>query len=50
MHREKEHTRDDSMAANVCLTLCLIAGLVGGTWSVASLLDAVKEKPADRVT
>ena len=49
MYREKEHTHEDSMAANVCLTLCLIVGIALGTWSGYSLIDGVQQKSVQRV-
>ena len=50
MKREKEHTHDDSIAANVCLTLCLIVALAIGTYSCYSLMDAVNQKSVERTS
>ena len=46
---KKEHTHDDTIAANVCLTLCLMSAIAIGASSVYSLVDGVHQTSVQRV-
>ena len=39
--KSKDHTHEDSIAANFCLTLCLIITIGLGTTSVYGLINGV---------
>ena len=46
---KKEHTHDDTIAANVCLTLCLMSAIAIGASSVYGLADGVHQTSVQRV-